>query len=348
MDGADTILLVADIGGTKSDFALFLPTNVTEPLWQQRYLNASYSCVEDIIQDFLTGVGKVPAVACFAVAGLVSGGRAEMTNLAWSFDCSDLEIRFGFSTVILINDLTAVARSIKCFDINDSANIQMILKGEPAVGAVSGVVAPGTGLGEGFVVESEGLLFVTGTEGGHTDFAPVDDEQTALLDWIRKRQTPVSYEYLIAGPGIARLYDFCKSYYGLDESGRIDSEMSGKADRTPVIIAGAIAEPPCPLCSRTVELFLRILGSEAGNLALKINALGGISLGGGILPRLAGHVSFQGFIERFLDKGPMSKLMKKIPVMLLLNKNTALIGGAAYLVEYLSKSGLKKSDTRAS
>jgi glucokinase len=344
----DTTLLVADIGGTKSDFALFLPSNVTKPLYQQRYLNSSFSSIEEIIQEFLATIEQVPAIACFAVAGVVSKGRAEMTNLTWILDNANLKRHFGFAKVILINDLTAVARSIKYFAANDSADIEIILQGDPSGGAVSGVVAPGTGLGEGLIVESDGLFFVTGSEGGHTNFAPVDEEQMALLTWVRKQKTPVSYEYLIAGPGIARLYDFCKSYYGMDESVHVAREMSGKADRTPAIIAGAIDDQPCPLCSRTVDLFLKILGSEVGNLALKIYALGGIYLGGGILPRLAGHVSFQGFIEQFLDKGQMSELMKKIPVRLLLNKNAALIGGAGCLVEFLRKNGLKNNDTRAS
>ncbi|WP_169309218.1 glucokinase [Desulforhopalus sp. IMCC35007] len=344
----DTTLLVADIGGTKSDFALFLPGNVTKPLYQQRYFNSSFSSVEEIIHKFLSTIQHVPSIACLAVAGLVGKGRAEMTNLAWTLDSVNLELQFGFTKVILINDLTAVARSIKHFSSNNFADIEIIQQGDPGGGAVSAVVAPGTGLGEGLIVESDGLLFVTGTEGGHADFAPVDEEQMALLAWVRKKQTPVSYEYLIAGPGIARLYDFCKSYYGMDESVHVAGEMSGKTDRTPAIIAGAIADKACPLCRRTVDLFLKILGSEAGNLALKTYALGGIYLGGGILPRLTGHVSFQGFIEQFLDKGQMSQLMKKIPVRLLLNKNAALIGGAGCLVEFLGKNGLNINDTRAS
>lgn len=203
---------------------------------------------------------------------------------------------------------------------------------------MSGVIAPGTGLGEGFVVDVGGKTFVTGCEGGHTGFAPVDDEQVALLSWIENFLKPISYETLIAGPGIARLYDFCRVYHEIDESQEVIDDMAGKADRTPAIIRGVTRENQCPLCKKVIELFLRILGSEAGNLALKLYAKGGIYLGGGILPRLVGHVSFDGFKESFFNKGPMSELMADIPVMLLLNKDAALIGAAGYLVESINEN----------
>ena len=184
-----------------------------------------------------------------------------------------------------------------------------------------------------------GKTFVTGSEGGHTDFAPVDDEQMALLSWMQNVQKPVSYESIIAGPGIARLYDFCKVYHEMDESQDVIDAMAGQADRTPAIIHGVTRDNQCPLCRKATQLFLRILGSEAGNLALKVYAKGGVYVGGGILPRLVGHVSFDDFRENFLNKGLMSELMATIPVMLLLNKNAALTGAAGYLVEFLKENG---------
>ena len=219
------------------------------------------------------------------------------------------------------------------------ADLLQIQAGCAQDGEVRGIVAPGTGLGEGMLVEVGGQLFARGSEGGHTDFAPVDEEQLALLSWMQKKIRPVSYEMLISGPGLANLYDFCKEYQQIQESAWIVEAMRGMKDRIPVIVGGAIHDAPCPLCSRVVELFLSILGSEAGNLALKLYARGGIYLGGGLLPRLVGHVEFDGFLQSFHAKGLMSGLMKEIPVSVILRKDAALIGALAYARQELKVRG---------
>lgn len=339
MNVINLTLLVADIGGTKSDLAVFSANDLRSPIYKQRFVNTQYSGVEEVVTQFMATAGVTPAVACFAIAGIVSGNKAQMTNLPWEVSGEQLTERFGFQKVLIINDLTAVASSLRYLDIENSLEVLPILSGVHEKGAVSGVIAPGTGLGEGYVVDVCGKTFVTGSEGGHTGFAPVDEEQMALLSWMQNLLKPISYETLIAGPGIARLYDFCRVYHQMDESQDVIEDMAGKADRTPAIIRGVTRENQCPLCQKVIELFLRILGSEAANLALKLYAKGGIYLGGGILPRLVGHVSFDGFRENFLNKGPMSELMTEIPVMLLLNKDTALTGAAGYLVEFLEENG---------
>lgn len=339
MNVINPTLLVADIGGTKSDFALFNANDLRSPIYTQRFINTQHFGIEEIVTQFIAIVEDAPAVACFAVAGVVNANKAQMTNLPWVLSGEQLKARFGFTTALIINDLTAVSSSLKYLDKENPAEVLSILKGVPEEGAVSGVIAPGTGLGEGFVIDFSGKTFVTGSEGGHTDFAPVDDEQMALLSWMQNLKKPVSYESIIAGPGIARLYDFCKAYHEMDESQDVIDKMAGLADRTPAIIRGVTCENQCPLCLKVTQLFLRILGSEAGNLALKVYAKGGIYVGGGILPRLVGHISFDGFRENFLNKGLMSKLMAEIPVMLLLNKDAALTGAAGYLVEFLRENG---------
>lgn len=328
---ATQMLLAADIGGTKSELAIFSLTGAeTGSLGQQRFINAEFSGVEELLHHFLAGFEQPPRVACLAVAGIVSGDKAEMTNLPWQLDCRRLEKRFGFRRVILINDLTAVCSSLAMLQPADLLEIQA---GGGQQGEVCGVVAPGTGLGEGLLVRFGEQLFVRGSEGGHTDFAPVDEEQLALLAWMRKKMQPVSYEMLIAGPGLANLYDFCREYHHLRESAWIVEAMSRVKDRIPVIVGGAtgaIGAQPCPLCRRVIDLFLSILGSEAGNLALKLYAMGGIYLGGGILPRLAEQVGFAGFLKSFQAKGQMSGLMKGIPVKLILRKDAALLGAVRF------------------
>jgi glucokinase len=332
-----TTLFIADIGGTKSELAIYpLAGSGGGALLQKRYTNAEFTGVEEIIEHFLAEIAQLPQLACLAVAGLISGHRAQLTNLPWEIDCRLLEKSFGFQQAILINDLTAVCSSLILLEPEDLLEIQAA-GGQG--GEVRGVVAPGTGLGEGLLVEFGGQVYVCGSEGGHTDFAPVDEEQLALLVWMRKKMKPVSYESLIAGPGLAYLYDFCREYHHLRESAWIVESMSKVKDRIPVIVGGAIGIPgtpgspgknPCPLCRRVIELFLSILGSEAGNLALKLYAKGGIYLGGGILPRLANHFTFDGFLKSFRAKGQMSGLMQDIPVYLILRKDAALIGAAHF------------------
>jgi glucokinase len=291
-----TILLAADIGGTKTDLAIFdhRPGAPLRPLAQKRYSNALFTGVAEIITIFLDEYPNRPRRACIAVAGVVGGERVRLTNLPWEIDRRSLEEQFDFDQVLLINDLTAVAAALPLLGPDDLAKLQ---EGTVCGGETRGIIAPGTGLGEGLLVEVEGRLFARGSEGGHCDFAPVDGEQLALLSWMRKKTSPVSYEMLIAGPGLARLYDFFREFHGLPETAEIALAMAGAKDRTPIIVDGAVGSDGCPVCRRAMDLFLSILGSEAGNLALKLYARGGIYLGGGILPRLFGKVSFAGFLR---------------------------------------------------
>jgi glucokinase len=324
-----TTLLAADIGGTKSDLASYdvRPGAPPRPLVQKRYSNARFAGVAEIITLFLENCPNRPQHACIAVAGVVSGERVRLTNLPWVIDRRFLEKQFGFHQVLLINDLTAVAAATPLLGPDDLAEIQA---GEIGDGEIRGIIAPGTGLGEGLLVEVGGQLFAWGSEGGHCDFAPVDSEQLALLAWMREKTRPVSYEKLIAGPGFAHLYDFSKEFYGLPETAAIELAMAGAADRTPIIVDGAVGSDSCPVCRRAMELFLSILGSEAGNLALKLYARGGIYLGGGILPRLLGKVSFAGFLRSFCNKGAMAELMRTIPVHVIKKPDAALLGAAQY------------------
>ncbi len=329
-----TTLLAADIGGTKSALAIFqlLGENDSPILFQKRYENANFAGIEEVTASFLKECGIRPSIGCFAVAGRINGKLARLTNLPWSIDCEFLEQRFDLHSSYLINDLTALASSLSTLKTED---LLMIQKGQIIQGGVKAVIAPGTGLGQGFVVEINESLFISGTEGGHTDFGPGDDEQLALLEWMRLKKSPVSYEMLIAGPGLMNLYDFYNQTGVCPESLWAKEKMVTFADRTPVIIEGAVTHPPCPLCQKVVELFLSILGSEAANLALKLYATGGIYLGGGILPRLKDNYNFSGFLHNFNNKSLMSELMQTVPVYMILQSDTALSGIRNYVCREL-------------
>ncbi len=328
-----SLLLAADIGGTKSALAVFDLRNdlgASVPLVQGVYASRDFSGILELVSAFLGESGHAPEYACLAVAGVVGNGQAEMTNLPWTISASLLAERFGFGGVWLINDLTAVCSSLSLLREDDCLELQ---SGKLDPRGVRAVIAPGTGLGEGFLVRAGGVTWAQGTEGGHGDFAPTDVTQAALLDWMRRQHpwpVPISYEMLCSGLAIPTLYAFFKES-GMAETKAVRAALAKAEDQTPVIVSGALdGENPCLLCRETVELFLAILGSEAGNLALKLYSTGGLYIGGGIMPRLAGRISFAPLLAAFNNKEKMASLMATIPVRLITRKDTALLGAAGY------------------
>lgn len=325
------LLLAADIGGTKSVLAIFdLAADARmAPLSRVVLANRDFSGLMELVTVFHRQAGVHPEYACLAVAGVVRHGRAAMTNLPWEIDAEEMARCFGLKQVWLINDLTAVCASLPFLEPEDYLELQA---GAPEGDGVRAVIAPGTGLGEGFLVQAGGQVRAQGSEGGHCDFAPTGTIQDELLAWMRRRYPgePVSYEMLCSGMGIPLLYAFFKAS-GMAESASIRRTLEDAVDQTPVIAGGAMdLGNPCPLCVRAMETFLSILGAEAGNLALKLYSTGGLYIGGGIMPRLAGRLSFAPLLAAFNDKEKMTPLMQSIPVRLILRKDTALLGAAAY------------------
>ncbi len=317
--------LAGDIGGTKCELALFeRKTGMYIPQSSRRYLCADFSCFGDIVRTFLDSVDWHPDLAGFGVAGPVENGVARVTNLPWVLSEAELSEELGFTKVVLVNDLTAVCASLSILEAQDVVELH---PGEKKQG-MKAVVAPGTGLGEGYLLDHPDLFFPRGSEGGHSSFAPVNNEQEQLLAWLKTRVEPVSYEDVIAGPGIALLYDFYVQGKGEKETGAVQDALQTVKDRTPVIVNNAISGTPCPVCQKAVSLFLSILGSEAGNLALKLYATGGVYIGGGIVPRLLGKIDLTPIVESYLQKGKMKDFVRSIPLYLVTRKDAALIGAA--------------------
>ncbi|MDO8946062.1 MAG: glucokinase [Desulfocapsaceae bacterium] len=355
-----SLLLAADIGGTKSVLGIFDFHDGLKSVAriQAVYANRDFAGIEEIIHSFLEESGCAPEYACLAVAGVICHGQAKMTNLPWLISEQILVERFGFAGAWLVNDLTAVCSSLPLLRNNDFLELQSggagaagrsssgaIYVGASSPGGVMAVIAPGTGLGEGFLVQKGEVVFAQGTEGGHGDFAPTDAIQADLLDWMRRHHSwpaPVSYEMLCSGLAIPTLYAFFK-VSGMEETAAVSAALKQAADQTPVIINSALDDKnPCPLCRKCVELFLAILGAEAGNLALKLYSTGGLYIGGGIMPRLAGRISFAPLLAAFNNKEKMEALMATIPVRLITRKDTALLGAASYgggMVSLLQRKG---------
>jgi len=322
-----TTLLAADIGGTKSDLAIFdISQNVdAPPIRRKRFNNKEFQDFETILEYFLSG-SKAPDYGCFGVAAVIHQGMAKLTNRDWTISEEKLQSTFGFKQATLINDLTAICSALPFLQEDE---LLLIQEGSEPEQGIRAVIAPGTGLGEGFLIEKEACFFPQGSEGGHCDFAPLNSEQAELLCHMQKKHTAVSYELLCSGVGIPNIFDFLAST-GIDRDQKRFNLIAESADRTPPIVEGAFGEAPCPLCEKTVSLFLEILGAEAGNLALKTYPTGGLYIGGGILPRIAKQISFDSFLKSFRQKEKMEALMESFPIHLILKNDAALLGTASY------------------
>ncbi len=318
--------LAVDIGGTKTDVALFLSSDESfTPVVTKRYSSRRAAGIEEIISDFLAEHRIRCELISIGIAGVVGEDRAQVTNLPWTIT-KERMASLGFSEVSMINDMTAVAASLPLLGEDDLYCLQ---RGAGAPGPIHAVLAPGTGLGEGFLLHSEQHYYPRGTEGGHTDFAPVNKEQRELLEWLSASSGGiVSYEMVCAGPAISTLYDFYLAQ-GATESSEIKKRLSETEDRTPVIVQGAVTGT-CPVCSRALDLFFKILGREGANLVMKLYATGGLYLGGGILPRMVGSVSLVPFLKAFHFPGPMASLLASAPIHVILRRDAALLGTACH------------------
>jgi len=326
------MILAGDIGGTKTRLAVFpAGGSLHEPLQEAVFASNGYSSLEDMVQEFLTQTGCDVEKACFGVAGPVTGGQAKMTNLPWRLDKDCLREALGFKSVHLINDLMATAAAVPHLAKEAILTLQ---EGKVDPAGNRAVIAPGTGLGEAFMVRNGEQWQACATEGGHTDYAPRSDEERNLWQFLRGMQDHVSYETVCSGPGIALIYRHLREVFPNEGFPDLREALSGAADPTPLIVARAMpAGDPCPLCVKTLRFFASILGAEAGNLALKVLATGGIYIGGGIPLRMLPFLKEEGFLRSFVEKGRMSNLMKTIPVRVILEPRAPLLGAAHWLSE---------------
>ena len=323
-------ILAGDIGGTKTDLALY-PLDgegVKTPQRKMRYPSQNYGALEEIVSEYLAEGGTRIERACFGVAGPVVRGRAEITNLTWLIEAHRLEPVLE-APVTLINDMDAIANAVAHVTGDD---LKTLLPGTPLEGGARGIIAPGTGLGEGFLVWAGDHYLPFGSEGGHTDFAPRGELQVALLLYLEACFGHISYERVCSGIGLPNLYAFLKDTGRHPEPHWLGETLRQAPDRTPVIVQVAL-DGRAEICEATLDLFTAILGSEAGNLALKLMATGGIYLAGGIPRRILPWLSKPQFREFFIDKGRFTEILSRIPVHVLLNPDAALLGAAWRAIE---------------
>lgn len=323
------LVLAGDIGGTKTHLAIFSSeAGPHAPLAEATFPSRSYPSLEQIAREFLGQVGLHAERASFGVSGPVVGGRSQITNLPWVMEEQQLANDLGIADVRLLNDLESIANAVPILRPED---LRTLHEAKPAPHGAIAVIAPGTGLGEAYLTWNGQRHQAHPSEGGHTDFAPVTPFEIGLLEHLLERFERVSYERVLAGPGIANIYGYLKKTGYATEPGWFAEELEAASDPTPVIANHALSsDRPCPLCTATMDAYAAMLGTEAGNLALKVQATGGVYLGGGIPPRILPVLEKPDFMDRFQDKGRMSFLMEAMPVHVILNPRVALLGAASH------------------
>lgn len=321
------LLIAGDIGGTKTHLAIFsVVDGPRTPLATATFPSQQYTGLEVIVQEFLAQTGMAVTRACFDVAGPVLSGHATITNLPWEIDEGALRDFLRIDAVRLLNDLEALAYAVPMLQADD---VYTLHAGSAVPHGTIAVVAPGTGLGEAFLTWDGAGYRAYPSEGGHTDFAPLDELQDGLLRYMRQRYAHVSVERVCSGIGIANMYDYIVSSGYAVEVPAVAARLAVAEDRTPLIIEAALhADPPSPCCAVTLDMFIAMLGAEAGNFALKTLATGGVYLGGGIPPRLIRTLEQGLFLQSFRAKGRFTELLSRVPVVIITNPNAALLGAA--------------------
>jgi glucokinase len=326
------MLLAGDIGATKTVLATFShESGVPVPVAEAIFPSDAYPSLDAVIADFPAAWHPRVTQAAFGVAGPVLDGRAHITNLGWDIDAASLSRTLSLPAVTLLNDLEATATAVPHLE---PADVYALTTGEPRTGGAIAVIAPGTGLGEAFLTWNGTRYQAHATEGGHVDFAPRNDLEIDLLQYLLAHSDHISYEDVCSGLAVPHLYRFLRDSGRYDEPPWLAARLRAADDPTPVIIDTALDQTrPSPIGVATLDLFVSILAAEAGNLALKVLATGGVYLAGGIPPRILDVLGGNTFRAAFTSKGRMSALVSRMPVRVITNPKAALLGAAYAAME---------------
>jgi glucokinase len=327
------MILAGDIGGTNTRLALVeAATGELKIVAEQTFPSRERTSLEAVVAEFLSLHRCDLTRASFGIAGPVRNGRCEATNLPWVVDSKAVAKRLRLKRVGLINDLEANAYGIAVLQSTDFA---ILNKGSRNAKGNRAIISAGTGLGEAGMYWDGQAHRPFASEGGHVDFAPRNHLEMELLNYSLKRYRRVSYERLVSGPGLVNVYEFLKNIGTSEEPPWLAEELRD-GDAAPIISQCALDEKS-PLCLQALELFVSLYGAEAGNLALKLMATGGVYLGGGIAPKIIAKLKEPEFMNAFTAKGRMRPLLQDIPVRVIMNPKTALLGAARHAAFELGK-----------
>jgi glucokinase len=319
------MILAGDIGGTNTRLAIFSRRDDSLKVEVEAvFPSREYSNFDTIVRKFRSNHPQAITHACFGIAGPVKQGRCETTNLPWVVDAQILAAELGLPIVGVINDLKANAYGIAALQPDDFLTLA---RGEVDPEGNMALIAAGTGLGEaGLYTDKQGKHHPFATEGGHTDFAPSTELHIELLRYLQTKFDRVSWERVVSGPGIHNIYQFLRDTQRHPEPAWLAEEIQHQSP--PAVITNTALAGRSALCEATLELFVYLYGAEAGNLALKCQSTGGLYIGGGIAPRIVEKLQDGSFMDAFTAKGRMRSLLEAMPVRVILNDKTALLGAA--------------------
>ena len=315
------MILAGDIGGTHTRLALF-DGDPHEPLALTLYPSRKYARLEEIVAGFLAEHPTDLDLACFDVAGPVRNGRVKTTNLPWSVDAQQVADTIGLPSIKLVNDLAAMAYGIAELT---AADLETLNRGDPSIGGNLAVIAAGTGLGEAGLIWDGKRYHAVATEGGHSDFGPRSALQVDLYTLLA-RDSHVSYEDVCSGIGLLTLYRFLRERSHTREPDWLASAIRGADAAAAISSAGLTGADP--VCAQALDLMVSIYGAEAGNLALRLLATGGIYIGGGIAPHILPKLRQRSFLDSLTAKGRFRTMLEQIPVHVILNERAGLLGAA--------------------
>lgn len=319
------MILAGDIGGTKTLLAIF---DGEKTVFKQHFDSANYNTFQELLTNFLSlcvfvGDELTFTSVCLGVAGPIMNGDCETTNLPWKLKCDEISKQLKTENVILINDLEAAAWGILSLPKSDFVSLNS--NAEVQIGNCA-ILAAGTGLGEAIVFYDGAKHHVIANEGGHTDFAPTDAQQIALLSFMQTRYPEhVSYERLVSGVGIEAIFDFLRHTQYPEISPELETRLQNANDKAAAISLFAM-ENGDELCRTAMQLFAKIYGAEAGNLALKCLSYGGVYLAGGIAAKCLPFLQQGTFLEGFLAKGRYRGALEKMPINVCMQPEVGLLG----------------------
>jgi glucokinase len=321
------MILAGDIGGTSARLAVFqVADGALKMVHKKVYASQKHTGLEDIAKKFVAEYGLNVDQACFGIAGPVIQGRVETPNLSWVVDSQSLARELKLPRVSLINDLEANAHGIAALRPEDFA---VINKGNPDSQGNTAVISAGTGLGEAGLFWDGERHRPFACEGGHCDFAPRNELETALLLHLLRSKDHVSWERVLSGPGLVTIYEFLRDTGRAAEPAALAAELSHARDASKFISEAGLAGK-YEICRQALDLFVAVYGAEAGNLALKVMATGGVFIGGGIAPAILPRLQSALFLDSFLAKGRFKAFLGKIPVRVILNDLAALYGAGRF------------------
>jgi glucokinase len=333
------MILAGDIGGTNARLSFYREDANKDrdngnnsnggfsTVREQVFKSSEFRGLDEIVLKFISETGIRPDIASFGIAGPVRNGRVETSNLPWVVESSHLAQELRLDSVSLINDLEAQAWGIQCLAPTDTVALNPSPNHQTPAGNQA-VIAAGTGLGEAGLIWDGERQHIFACEGGHCDFAPRTELEIELLRYLLTRFGHVSYERILSGPGLVNVYLFLKDTHRGEEPQWLRDEIA--AGGHGAAISKAALSGKVPLAEQALDLWISIYGAEAGNLALKVLASGGVFLAGGIAPKILPKLSGPLFMQAFLHKGRMQPLLEAIPVRVITNEKTGLLGAACY------------------